>query len=184
MDMSRYVHPEGESVMTTSPELLVDAFGRIREIVNGLVDGLTADQLIFRLDDDANSIAWLIWHLTRVQDDHVAKLAATEQVWTSGGWSDRFGLPFPPSSTGYGHSSSDVAAVRGVSSQLLAGYSDAVHAHTVQFVGRLNDSDLGLIVDIAWTPPVTLGARLISVIADDLQHVGQAAFIEGVLRRR
>ena len=166
----------------TSAELLVDAFGRIRQVVHRVVDGLTPEQLEFRVDPQANSIAWLVWHLTRIQDDHVAGVAGAEQVWTGQGWVERFGLPFDPMATGYGHRPADVAAVR-ARGELLAGYHDAVHQQTTGYVEGLGDADLGRIVDRSWDPPVTLGVRLVSVIADDLQHAGQAAFVRGVLQR-
>ena len=168
----------------TSAELLVDAFGRVREVVHRVVEGLTAEELAFRVDPEANSIAWLVWHLTRIQDDHVADVARVEQVWTSQGWGERFGLPFDPRDTGYGHRSQEVAAVQLDSGEQLVGYHDAVHRQTIRYVGGLGDADLGRIVDRSWDPPVTLGVRLVSVIADDLQHAGQAAFVRGVLQRR
>lgn len=168
----------------TSADMLVDAFGRIRGVVHEAVRGLTPDQLGFRLDGQANSIAWLVWHLTRIQDDHVADAAQAEQVWTADGWSDRLGLPFDVSATGYGHSVDDVAAVQVGSGDLLTGYHDAVHDRTVEYVGRLTDGDLTRIVDASWDPPVSLGVRLVSVVSDDLQHAGQAAFIRGVVQRR
>jgi Protein of unknown function (DUF664) len=168
----------------TSAELLVDAVGRIRGVVHRAVDGLTPEQLVFRLDPETNSIAWLVWHLTRIQDDHVAGVAGAEQVWTSQGWVERFGLPFDPLDTGYGHRADEVAAVRVDSGELLVGYYDAVHEQTIGYVGRLGDADLARIVDRSWDPPVTLGVRLVSVIADDLQHAGQAALVRGILQRR
>lgn len=164
--------------------LLADAFARVRETVHGTVDGLTPDELAVCLDEEANSIAWLVWHLTRIQDDHVADAAGTEQIWTAQRWSDRFALPFPVRSTGYGHTARDVAAVRVDSPQLLTGYYDAVHEHTLAFVRGLSDAALDRVVDESWTPPVTLGVRLVSVVSDDLEHAGQAAFIRGVVRRR
>lgn len=168
----------------TSAELLVDAFGRIHESVHAAVGGLTAEQLAARLDADANSIAWLVWHLTRIQDDHLAGVAGTEQVWFSEGWKDRFGLPLDPFETGYGHRREDVAAVNVDSSDLLLGYHDAVHEHTIRYVERLTDAHLDRIVDEAWDPPVTLGVRLVSVVNDNTEHVGQAAFVRGILERR
>jgi uncharacterized damage-inducible protein DinB len=164
-----------------SAELLTDAFGRVQESVHDVVAGLDAEQLGARVGDDANSIAWLVWHLTRVQDDHVADVAGTEQVWVTRKWSERFGLPLPLLSTGYGHDSDDVAAVRVDSPDLLTGYYDDVHERTVAYVRGLADADLDRIVDRAWDPPVTLGARLVSVVNDDTQHVGQAAFVRGVI---
>jgi Protein of unknown function (DUF664) len=168
----------------TSAEVLVDAFGRVREVVHGSVAGLAPDQLAARIDDDANSIAWLVWHLTRIQDDHVAHVAHINQVWTSQGWMERFGLPFDARATGYGHSSDDVAAVTVSSGDQLTGYYDATHEQTIRYVEGITDADLDRVVDEAWDPPVTLGVRLVSVIEDSLQHGGQAAYVRGILERR
>jgi uncharacterized damage-inducible protein DinB len=166
----------------TSTELFVDAFHRIRDAVHPAVQGLAPDQLAARLDREANSIAWLVWHLTRIQDDHVSAVAGTEQVWIAEGWASQFGLPFDPMATGYGHGPDEVGAVR-ASSELLTGYYDAVHQQTVRYVERLADADLDRVVDRSWDPPVTLGVRLVSVIADDLQHAGQAALVRGIVER-
>lgn len=165
-----------------SAEVISDGFGRVREVVHEVVDGLTPQELAHRIDGRANSIAWLVWHLTRVQDDHVADAAGTGQVWVSGGWGERFGLPFDPLATGYGHDAGEVAAVRVESGDLLLGYLDAVHEQTIAYVQTLTDPDLDRVVDTAWDPPVTLGVRLVSVLSDDLQHAGQAAILRGVLR--
>ncbi|MDQ3616241.1 MAG: DinB family protein [Actinomycetota bacterium] len=163
--------------------LLLDAFGRIRDLTHDVVDGLGPGQLTARVDDRANTIAWLVWHLSRVQDDHIAEVAQVEQAWTTGSWVEQFGLPFEPSATGYGHSADDVAAVRVESGELLSGYHDAVHQNTVKYLQHLSGDDLDRIVDASWEPPVTLGMRLVSVISDDLQHLGQAAFLRGLLER-
>jgi hypothetical protein len=163
--------------------LLTDAFSRIGEEVHGAAEGLSAEQLAYRIDADANSIGWLIWHLSRVQDDHVAGVAGSEQVWTSQGWAERFALPFPVGAIGYGHSSEEVAQVRVPSPDLLTGYYDAVAARTLEFVGGLTEADLDRVVDEAWDPPVTMGVRLVSVINDCAQHAGQAAFVRGIVDR-
>jgi uncharacterized damage-inducible protein DinB len=165
-------------------DLLVDGFGRVRENVHAAVEGLTAEQLRTRLDDGGNSIAWLVWHLTRVQDDHVADVAGTEQVWTGQDWLSRFGLPFPAGDTGYGHRPADVEAVRVDDPALLTGYYDAVHEQTIRFVTGLDAGSLDRIVDEAWDPPVSLGVRLISVLDDDIQHAGQAMYVRGLLERQ
>ena len=162
--------------------LLTDAFDRIQETVHSVLAELPADALTFRVDAKANTIAWLIWHLTRVQDDHVAGVAGTEQVWTSGGWVERFGLPFPVAAIGYGHSADEVARVQS-GADLLREYHDAVHDRTVDYVQSIGADDLDRVVDENWDPPVTLGVRLISVVSDDLQHSGQAAFVRGIYER-
>jgi uncharacterized damage-inducible protein DinB len=166
-----------------SSDLLVDAFERIRDAVHPAVNGLSRDELAFRIDDGSNSIAWLVWHLTRIQDDHVAALYGGEQVWTAKGWIDRFDLPLDPADTGYGHGPDESAKVVG-EAELLLGYFEDVHEKTLQFVQSLEESELERVVDRSWDPPVTVSIRLVSVIADDLQHVGQAAYLRGVLQRR
>ncbi len=160
--------------------LLSDAFDRVQQVVRRVVTDLGEDQLAHRIDGRGNSIAWLVWHLTRVQDDHVADVAGREQVWLADGWQHRFALPFAPGATGYGQQSDEVAAVR-ASAGLLTGYHDAVHDATIGYVAGLSGADLDRVVDENWDPPVTLGVRLVSVISDDLQHAGQAAFARGLL---
>lgn len=169
--------------MSAVQELLSDGFGRVHDVVTAAVRGLDEDQLAARIDPDANSIAWLVWHLTRIQDDHVAGVAGSEQVWSSGGWAPRFGFAAGDEPIGYGDSSADVAALR-APTDLLLDYLDAVHARTLEFVAGLADEDLARVVDENWDPPVTLSVRLVSVLSDDLQHAGQAAFVRGVLSRR
>ena len=161
-------------------QLLIDAFGRIQEVVHEVVQDLTPQQLSWRANDNANSIAWLIWHLTRVQDDHIAEVAEMEQVWTAGNWYPQFNLPFSAAETGYAQKAKAVAAVQPKSGELLLGYHDAVYEQTIKYVSGLTASELDKIVDDVWDPPVTLGVRLVSVLSDDLQHAGQAAFIRGL----
>ncbi|GAB2821722.1 DUF664 domain-containing protein [Actinocorallia aurea] len=163
--------------------VLEDGFSRIREVVHGVLEGMSKADLTVQVDAEANSIAWLVWHLTRVQDDHVADAAGREQIWISGGWAEKLGLPLDPYDTGFGHDTREVAAVV-ADARSLRGYYDAVHRETVAYVRGLSAEDLDEIVDTAWDPPVTLAVRLVSVIADDLQHAGQAAYVKGLLERR
>jgi len=160
-------------------ELLRDAFTRLIEHVDELTDGLTDAQSGYRPSPDANTIAWLLWHSARVQDAQVADVAGVPQVWTGDGWVDRFGLDLPRDDTGYGHSADDVAKVR-ASADLLAGYYHAVHAMTLDYVTAVTADELARIIDTRWDPPVTASARLISVIDDCAQHLGQAAYIRGI----
>jgi uncharacterized damage-inducible protein DinB len=165
-------------------ELLADAFGRVQGEVAGVLDGLSQEDLEARLGPEANSIAWLVWHIARVQDDHVSEVAGREQAWTTGGWEERFGLDLPPGDTGYGHGPKDVGKVAGVSAADLLAYYEAVHANTLEYIGGLTAADLDRVVDTNWTPHVTLGVRLVSVIDDNQQHGGQAAYVRGLLESR
>jgi len=167
-----------------SRDLLLTAFDDIEGFVRSALDGIDPALLTVRLDPDANTIGWLVWHLTRVQDDHVAEVAGTEQAYTDAGWAERFALPFEPGALGYGFSSDDVGRTQITDPQLLLDYHADVHRRTAEFLRTLTADDLDRVVDERWDPPVTLGVRLVSVVGDDLQHAGQAALLRGFLERR
>jgi hypothetical protein len=164
----------------TPSELLTDAFGRIQEVALAALDGLGEDDLAFRPAPDANSIAWLVWHLARVQDDHVADVAGSEQVYTAQAFNARFALPFDDDAIGYGFSSDQVGQVR-ADAETLGDYLRAVTSATTSYLATLEDADWDRVVDERWDPPVTLAVRLVSVVGDDLQHAGQAAYVRGLL---
>ena len=160
-------------------EVLRDAFTRLIEHADELTDGLTDETAAYQPTPSANSIAWLLWHSARVQDIQVADVAGVEEVWTRDGWVDRFGLDLPRRDTGYGHGPADVAKVR-APADLLVGYYRAVHELTLEYVAGVTGEELARIVDTNWDPPVTASARLVSVIDDCAQHLGQAAYLRGI----
>ncbi len=161
--------------------LLLELYGRIPPLARHAVDGLSLEQLTEPPASGANTIAWLIWHLARVQDHHVAQLLDTDQLWVTGDWAARFGLDADPSNTGYGHATEDVATVRPSDPEVLLDYLDAVDRRTATMLEGLLAADLAGVVDRRWDPPVTLGVRLVSIADDCLQHVGQAAYARGLL---
>lgn len=164
-------------------DLLGDAFERIHHATHAALDGLSAEQIVARPDPEANTIAWLVWHLTRVQDHHVSELADRPQVWVTDGWNVRFGTDPDADNTGYAHTPAQVAGVVPDRIESLLEYFDAVHDRTLEYLGTVTPDALDRIVDRSWDPPVTAGVRLISVINDTLQHAGQAAYIRGLIER-
>lgn len=168
-----------DSDLAAVRDLLRDAFTRQIEHVEALTDGLTDEIAFYRPTPTANSIAWLIWHSARQHDVQLADIAGTEQVWLRDGWVDRFGLDLPRESMGYGHSPDEVGRVR-ASADLLAGYAHAVHKVTLEYIASVTAEELSRVVDDNWDPPVTAGVRLISIVDDSAQHLGQAGYISGI----
>jgi hypothetical protein len=166
---------------TASRELLRDSFTRIIEHVNDLTDDLTDDVSFFRATATANSIAWLVWHSARVQDAQLADIAGTDQVWFAAGWVDRFDLDLPRDAHGYGMSPEEVGKVR-APADLLAGYYHGVHKATLEYIASVTTDELARVVDTNWNPPVTASMRLVSIIDDCAQHLGQAAYVRGIAR--
>ena len=161
--------------------LLLELYGRIPPLAREAVDGLDADQLNERPRPGTNSIGWLVWHLTRVQDHHMSEILESRQIWVAGDWAGRCGLAPDPSNIGFGHSAAEAPAVQPESSDVLLEYLDAVDQRTRSALERLVEANLDRIVDRRWDPPVTLGVRLVSIADDNLQHLGQAAYVRGLL---
>jgi hypothetical protein len=162
-------------------DLVLDGLSRVDENLRRHVRGLSVEQLLFRPSSEANSIGWIAWHLTRVQDDHISTLAGRPQAWIDGGWAGRFGRAADADDTGYGHSAADVAAFRVSGAAVLLDYHAAVHQRTVEYVNEISCSEMDRVVDTNWNPPVTLGVRLVSVVDDCAQHIGQIGYVRGLL---
>jgi uncharacterized damage-inducible protein DinB len=166
-------------------EILIDGYSRISQILTRTLPELTPEQLVYRPTEEANSIAWLAWHLTRIQDHHLSDLAGRPQLWVSEGWHERFGKPADPADTGQRYTSEQVAEIRPASAQLLLDYHEAVYQRSVEYIKTLSESDLDRELDEPrWNPPPTVGVRLVSVIADNIQHAGQAAYLRGIIEQQ
>ena len=165
-------------------ELLEELFSRVHGHVHGVLDGLITEDLLTEVEPGSNPIGWLLWHLTRVQDMHIAEILEEDQVWVEADWSARFGLDPDPANVGYGHSPEQVLAVRPEDPEAIREYYAEVEDRTKTLLAALTPESLDRIVDRRWDPPVTLGVRLMSIADDDIQHAGQAAFVKGLLQRR
>ena len=150
--------------------------------MHGAVEGLDLDALTHRVDGTANSISWLVWHLTRVQDDHVAEVAGTEQVWTADGGRSGSGCRSTTARSATGRAATRSGRC-GPGPTCCFGYHDAVHARTLQYGRRPRRGRPGPRRRPPLGPSVTLGVRLVSVADDDMQHAGQAAFVRGIVER-
>jgi hypothetical protein len=161
-----------------------ELFSRVHDHVRGAVEGLDPADLAVAPEPGSNPLGWLLWHLTRVQDMHVAELVDRPQVWETDDWPARFGLEPDPGNVGYGHTPEQVAQVQPRDVEVILGYYAAVEAQTSGLVRSLTPEMLDRVVDVRWDPPVTMGVRLVSIVDDCIQHAGQAAYVKGLLERR
>jgi len=164
-------------------QLIMDGYGRVLEVLEEALDGLTQDDLEQRPHPDCNSMGWIAWHLTRVQDDHIADLMGEKQLWVSAGWHARFSRPPDPKDIGFGHSSEDVAAFKSPDVKTLLDYHRAVLERSKRYIASLSETDLDRELNEPWFQPLpTVGVRLVSILSDDLQHAGQVAYLRGLLK--
>lgn len=163
-------------------DILIDAARRPIDSARQVLEGIGPDVLNHMPDGEHSSIAWLIWHAARQQDAQIAELAEAPQVWQADGWAQRFALERPIGATGFADSPAEVAKVRIADPALLNGYLEAVVTRVSDYIACLSTADLDDIVDVQWVPPVTRGVRILSTIDDAVAHVGQAAYLRGLLQ--
>ena len=162
-------------------DLLIDSYGRVLGSLERTLKGLTEEDLNWQPRPDSNSIGWLTWHLTRLLDDQISALMGEEQLWTKDGWHAKFNRPPDPKDRGFGDSPEQVAAFKSPDIETLLSYHRAVLERSKRYFLTLSNSDLARELDETWYQPVpTVGVRLISVLADSLQHAGQMAYVRGL----
>lgn len=124
-----------------------------------------------------NSVAWLLWHTGREMDAQLADLSGQAEVW--GNFRERVGLGAAGDAVGYGHTPAQARAIVVDDAAPLLDYLDAVTEALGVYLRGLTDGDLDAVIDENWDPPTTRGVRLVSMIDDAAQHVGQAAYVLG-----
>ncbi|QGU05512.1 mycothiol transferase [Corynebacterium comes] len=142
---------------------------------------LSASQLNAHPGNHPNSIAWLLWHSGREVDVQLSHLSGRPELWTH--YRDRFGLGEVGDTLGYGHDHREAGAVVVNDQQLLTDYLRATLEGLSDYAAGLDEEDLSEVIDSSWDPAVTRGVRLVSIIDDAAQHVGQAAYAAGMLTR-
>jgi hypothetical protein len=163
--------------------LIIDGFERVMELIEPALKGLDKKDLDRQPAPDCNSIGWITWHLTRGQDAQIAGLAGEKQVWIQGDWYSKFNRPPDPEDSGFGHTAEEVAAFKSPDSKTLLDYYRATMVQTKKYIATLNLSDLDRQLNETWyNPPPTVGVRLVSIMADCLQHSGEIAYLRGLIK--
>ena len=149
----------------------------------GQLPELSADALNAHPGGHANSAAWLLWHTGRELDMQLADLSAEEQVWTSRGYRDRFGLGEIGDTMGYGHTPEQARAIEVGDAALLTGYVSAVLDAVDASAAATADSAWDEAVDEYEGGEVSRQARVTSILIDALEHLAQVAYVGGMTGR-
>ena len=170
-----------EGAAMDARDVLSEAASRPATEAKALVNTLPEGALNAHAGGHMNSIAWLLWHAGRQMDAQLAQLNGEPQVWHSQGFDARFNLGELGDTVGYGHTAEQARAVVVEDAALLVEYLGATTAALSEYIAGLSEADLDDVIDTSWTPHVTRGVRLVSMIDDAAQHVGQAAYAAGIL---
>lgn len=165
--------------------MLTDQVDRIEELFVDLTDGLTERAARYQIDGASNTINWLLWHSGRVIDAQLFDITGGDELWAD--WAPKFALPLAddelgPGQVGFAQDPRQAAKVV-AASELLRDYGLASCAALREFLATVDENGLTRIIDRSFEPPVTVSARVVSIIGDCLQHLGQAAYVRGVAER-
>lgn len=168
----------GHNGAMNANEVIADLVQRPIDAAHHL-PALTAQQLNAHPADHPNSIAWLLWHSGREVDVQLAHLSGKAPVWES--FKAHFNLGELGESIGYGHTADQARQIQVSSQKLLVDYLEASLNALGDYASTLSETDLDEVIDNSWEAPVTRGVRLVSIIDDASQHLGQAAYAAGIL---
>ncbi len=142
-------------------DLLSDGYGRVLTELEHVLEGLKPEDLNWQPRPDCNSIGWLAWHLTRVQDASISFVMRAEQLWIKDNWHSKFDRPADPGDIGTGHTLEMVAAFKSPDAATLIDYHHAVLERSKGYFNTLTSEDLDRVLKMKWLPPLTtLGSFL------------------------
>jgi DinB superfamily len=141
--------------------------------IAGLWTTVPDDLMRKRPHPRVNSIAWNVWHLTRVEDAALSRFITDRpQVLDEGGWIQRMNIPWRHNGNAMTFDEVDEIDRR-VDIRALHGYSDAVQARTREIVSQLSLRDLD---------PAMEEERLRKILFDEgLAHPQASGLLENYL---
>ncbi|MFC2038257.1 DinB family protein [Chloroflexota bacterium] len=165
-----------------SGEFISGLFTRISEVLETALDGLNEQEINMQPLPECNSIGWMAWHLTRVQDRFISMLSGNEQVWLTGKWYEKFGRDANPGEVGFGHTPEDLAGFKAPNAKVLLDYHLATLEETRKYASTLTSEELDRDIEDSRAPKVAL--RLTAFISDNFQHAGQIAYLRGWIKNK
>jgi DinB family protein len=102
--------------------------------------GLGDEQMRVRLRDDLNSLAWIMWHIARIEDSTLNTVFSGQDQVFDGAWRSRLQVMRPD--FGIGMTSVEVTELsRQIDLGALRDYRDAVGRRTREIVSGFNEED-------------------------------------------
>jgi len=141
-------------------------------------DDLTEDQMHYQSTPDSNSIAWMVWHSSRIKDQVTASIVGESEVWLADGWAERFGIA--PEANGIGDRPEQVTSFR-VRSDFLLGYADAAHNVTIQRLSKILPAQLAQPSRYVLGDTRPVWRSLQGMLGDAYSHAAQVSYLRGMI---
>ena len=169
----------------TAAETIHTEMKRVHQALEGSLQGLTAEQRHTIVHPKANSIAWVVWHMVRTEDNVVRWVLQNRRppVWTEGGYADKLGLP--PVAQGTGMPTAEAHALRINDVALFGEYMQKVWASTDEFFARAEPALFDTIVTVKPLGDMTVLRALTQVcVSHGMTHVGELELLRTLVGAR
>jgi len=156
----------------------------LNEYFEGLLkclNGLTEPELYWQPSLESNHITWLVWHMARVEDRWINSIVGgKETVWDKNNWNEKFGVD--QEDYGKGYNKEDISKMPKMEMEKLLTYYNEERVEIFKVIENLNSEDLKDSYPSPSRGKVTGKWILGHVIVEESQHLGQMAYIRGMMR--
>ena len=161
-------------------ELIVRSLEESQGFLNRVLDGLTQEEVAWTPKAHCNSIAFILWHLGRVEDIWINRVIRhEEEAYEAEGWQEKLGTPAGESGARYTLEQLQAWPVPKL--EIIRGYANSVREKTKAFLQSLTPEKLSEVANLGRSSD-TIGAILGHLITEIALHVGQVGYLRGLHR--
>ena len=160
-------------------EILLASLNESMGYLTRSLDGLTQEEITWTPTPHSNSLAFILWHVTRAQDFWVNEIIRrSSSIYETEGWREKLGTP---KDTGTGYTEEQLRAWPTPRLEDLRGYARAMYLSTRSLLDSIAPEDLARTCQPSGAE-MTIGASLTHLITEIAMHVGQIDYLRGVHR--
>ena len=161
-------------------ELVKISLERSQEYLTRALDGLTQKEAAWSPGPECNSIAFTLWHMTRVEDFFIIRvIQGKTELYEVEGWREKLGTPAKV--TGARFTAEELQAWPVPKLETLRGYAESVREKTLALLQSVTSEELNAVPKPDRSPE-SVGAIFGRIITEVAMHVGQMAYLRGIQR--
>lgn len=161
-------------------EVMLRSLEQSQEYLTRALDGLTQKEAAWSLGEECNSIIFILWHTSRVEDFFVNRVIQRQlELYETEGWLEKLGTPAKGS--GWEYTGEQLQAWPVPKLEIVRGYADSVREKTLAFVRSVTAEQLSEVPRPERSPD-SIGATLTRIITEIALHTGQIAYLRGAQR--
>lgn len=170
-------------IMNFSKESIISAVQEYYEALKNALNGLDKYELSWKPSIESNNIIFLVWHMSLIEDNLINKvLGKKERIWISQDYFKKY--PSLKNETGYGFNITQLQEFPIMDIDWIMHYFDKVRNTTNNMIESLTNEDLSN--DFLFGSNKVIKVKgfwvLGRLIVEESQHLGQIAYIRGMIK--